>query len=93
MMWFIIGIATGILNGLTLRWTVGRLRPETSLISIPLITMGSLLRLGLVTALLILASQHGLMSGLLAFAGLWLTRWIVILVTASPHLLVKLRRS
>ena len=93
MMWFVIGIAIGILNGLSLRWTVSRLRPETSLTSIPLITMGSLLRLGLATALLALASQHSLISGLLAFIGLWLTRWIVVFVTAFPHLFIQLQRS
>ena len=46
MMWFVIGIATGILNGLTLRWTVGRLRPETPLTGVPLVAFGVLLRLG-----------------------------------------------
>ena len=88
MIWFIFGIATGILNGLTLRWTVGRLRPEASIISEPLVMLGFVLRMGLTAALLVLASQHSLVSGMLSFAGLWLARWTVILVTAFPHLLV-----
>ncbi len=93
MIWFVIGIIIGTLNGLTLRWTVGRLRPETSLAGAPLVALGFLLRMGLATTLLILASQHGIVPALLAFIGLWLARWIVILVTVSPHLLAKLRRS
>lgn len=93
MMWLLIGIATGILNGLMLRWTVGRLRPETSLVGVPLVAFGFLLRMGLATALLVLASQRGMTTCLLSFAGLWLARWATILVTAFPHLFVQLQRS
>ena len=93
MMWFVIGVATGILNGLMLRWTVGRLRPKTSLVGVPLVAFGFLLRMGLATALLVLASQRGMTTCLLSFAGLWLARWTTILVTAFPHLFVQLQRS
>jgi len=93
MIWFIIGIAIGILNGLTLRWTMGRLRLETSLTGVPLVTLGFVSRMGLTAALLVFASQRGLTTCLLSFAGLWLARWTVILVTAFPHLLVQLQRS
>jgi hypothetical protein len=93
MIWFMIGIAIGVLNGLTLRWTVGRLRSETSLTGVPLVAFGFLLRMGLNTALLILASQRGMTTCLLSFTGLWLARWTIILVTASPHLFVQLQRS
>ena len=58
-----------------------------------LVALGFVLRMGLTAALLVLASQHNLASGLLSFAGLWLARWTVILVTAFPHLLVQLQRS
>jgi hypothetical protein len=84
MLWLSAGLTIGTLNGLTLRWTVSRLHPETSLIGVPLVALGGLLRLGLATALLLLASQHGMMSCLLSFAGLWLARWIVILFTLFP---------
>jgi hypothetical protein len=83
LFWLPIGIITGILNGLTLRWTVGRLRSEISLAGVPLVAVGSLLRMGLATALLIFASQHGMIPCLLSFAGLWLARWMVILATLS----------
>jgi hypothetical protein len=85
MLWLSAGLTIGILNGLTLRWTVSRLRPDTALVGVPLVTLGGLLRLGLATALLIFASQHGIMGCLLSFAGLWLARWIVILFTLPHH--------
>ena len=85
MLWLFAGLTIGLLNGLTLRWTVGHLRPDTALIGVPLVALGGLLRLGLATALLILASQHGMIPCLLSFAGLWLARWMVILFTLSPR--------
>jgi hypothetical protein len=78
MIWLSGGIIIGILNGLTLRWTVGRLRPEASLIGIPLVAVGYFLRLGLAAGLLIIALQRGIVPGLLAMTGLWLARWITI---------------
>jgi hypothetical protein len=85
LFWLPIGIIIGTLNGLTLRWTVERLRPGTALIGVPLVALGGLLRLGFATALLILASQYGIMPCLLSFAGLWLARWIIILFTLPHH--------
>ncbi len=85
MLWLFAGLIIGILNGLTLRWTVGRLRSGTILTGVPLVALGGLLRLGLATALLIFASQHGMTPCLLAFTGLWLARWIIILVIWPPH--------
>jgi len=91
-MWFIIGIAIGILNGLTLHWTVGRLRPETSLISAPLVMFGFLLRFGLVATLLLVALQSGIAPCLLSFAGLWLARWITVYTALPRRSLAKLLR-
>ncbi len=85
LFWLPIGIIVGILNDLTLRWTVGRLRSGPLLTRVPLVVAGFVFRMGSATALLILASQQGLALGLLAFAGLWLARWIAILVTLSPR--------
>jgi hypothetical protein len=93
MIWLSGGIIIGILNGLTLRWTVSRLRPNSSLIGVPLVAAGSVLRLGLATVLLALAAQHGMASGLLAFAGLWLARWVVILAILSSSQTAEVRRS
>ena len=93
MIWLSGGILIGILNGATLRWTVHRLHPDTSLVGVPLVAAGSLLRLGLATALLVFAAQYGIASGLLAFAGLWLARWMFILDTMSRNRLLEPKRS
>lgn len=87
LLWLPIGITAGILNGLTLRWTVDRLRPDAVLIGAPLIAMGFVLRLGLSAGLLATALQRGIVPGLLACAGLWLARWLVVYVALSPRLL------
>jgi hypothetical protein len=76
--WLLLGGAVGALNGLTLRWTVNRLRPEAALAGVPLMMAGFLLRLVLAAALLVLASRRGVAPGLLACTGLWLARWGVI---------------
>jgi hypothetical protein len=85
MLWLFAGLIIGILNDLTLRWTVGRLRSGPLSTGVPLVVAGFVFRMGSATALLILASQHSLAPGLLTFAGLWLVRWIAILVTLSPR--------
>lgn len=76
--WLLLGGTVGVLNGLSLRWTASRLRPEATLAGVPLMMTGFLLRMGLAAALLILASRRGVAPGLLACTGLWLARWGVI---------------
>lgn len=73
--WLFTGGTIGILSGLTLWWTVGRLSPDVPSSAVFLAMGGIMLRWGLATVLLIAALQHGIVSGLLAFAGLWLARW------------------
>jgi hypothetical protein len=77
-LWLLAGSAVGVLNGLTLLWTVARLRPEAALGALTGVAMGALVRLALVAALLVAALQRGIVPGLLAFAGLWLSRWSVL---------------
>ena len=93
MIWLSSGILIGIAGGLTLRWTVHRLHPDTSPIGVPLVAAGALLRLGLATALLVVAALQGMASGLLAFAGLWLARWMFILGTMSRSQRLDIGRS
>lgn len=73
--WLLAGCAVGALNGLILWWAVGRLRPDVPRNTVAWVLAGALLRWTIVAALLIGALQHGIVPGLLAFAGLWLARW------------------
>ena len=73
--WLFIGGATGVLNGLSLSWTVARLQPDASSDAAVLTMGGAMLRWVLTAGLLIAALQHGIVTGLLAFVGLLLARW------------------
>jgi hypothetical protein len=73
--WLFTGGAVGVLNGLTLWWTVARLRPGAPRRAVAWALGGVMLRWGLAASLLITALQRGIVPGLLAFAGLWLARW------------------
>jgi hypothetical protein len=76
--WLIAGGAIGVLNGLGLRWTVARLRPEAPGRAVAWALGGAMLRWGLAASLLIAALRHGVVPALLAFAGLWLARWGIV---------------
>jgi hypothetical protein len=76
--WLLAGGAIGVLDGLSLRWTAARLRPNASSQVAVLALAGAMLRWGLAAAVLIAALQQGIASGLLAFAGLQLARWGVV---------------
>ncbi|MBS3783245.1 MAG: ATP synthase subunit I [Anaerolineae bacterium] len=73
-LWVLAGALVGVLNGLSRWWTVARLR--AGMAGSPLKpTLGAMVaRLALVAGLLIAALRNGILPGLLAFAGLWLTR-------------------
>lgn len=73
--WLFTGGAVGVLNGLTLWWTVAHLRPDAPGRAVAWTLGGAMLRWGLAAGLLITALQRGIGPGLLAFAGLWLARW------------------
>ncbi len=73
--WLFTGGVVGVLNGMTLWWTVARLRPDTPRRAVAWALGGAILRWGLAGGLLISALQRGIVPGLLAFAGLWLARW------------------
>ena len=73
--WLFIGGAVGILNGLSLWWTVARLHPDAPSSAASLAMGGAMLRWVLNAGLLIAALQQGIASGLLAFTGWWLVRW------------------
>ena len=73
--WLFTGGAVGVLNGLSLLWTVARLRPDAPRRAVTWALGGAMLRWSLAAVLLISALQRGIAPALLAFAGLWLARW------------------
>lgn len=83
-LWPFAGGFVGVLNGLT-RWrTVSRLSTNAVTRSLVMVLGGMFLRLSLVTGLLMAGLIRGIVPGLLAFVGIWITRWaIVILVSAQ----------
>ena len=82
-LWLFAGGAVGALNGLTLWWMVGCLRPDVPRSAVAWVLAGALLRWGLAVGLLVAALQRGILPALLAFTGLWLSRWGTI---CSLHL-------
>ncbi|MDY7078274.1 MAG: hypothetical protein SXV54_15265 [Chloroflexota bacterium] len=77
-LWLFAGLTVGALNGLILWNSVARLRPNAPPSTVTWVLGGALLRWVAVAGLLIVALQHGILPGLLAFAGLWLARWGIV---------------
>jgi len=77
--WLLVGLLTGALNGLTLWWTVSRLRAGMGDSALRLTTSGMLVRLALVTGVLIAALLQGIVPGLAVFGGLCITRWATVI--------------
>ena len=77
-LWLCAGGITGVLSGLSLRWTVGFLRPGATGRAVILTMAGAILRWVLTASLLIAALQRGAAAALLAFFGLWLARWGIV---------------
>ncbi len=75
--WLLLGLAVGVLNGLTRWWTVKRLCPTQPSGALGSVVGGMLLRWGLVIGLLIAALNvsTGIIPALLSFVGLWVARW------------------
>ena len=78
VLYFVAGGTIGTLNGLMLGWTVAHLSPSAPGRTVAWITAGTVLRWSLAAGLLCGAMQHGVMSALLAFTGLWIARWSVV---------------
>ena len=77
--WVVAGVGVGIVNGLS-RWrTVSRV--SATAVSNPVrFALGTMaLRLGLVAVLLTVSLRQGILPGLSAFVGLFITRWIIVL--------------
>lgn len=59
-------------------WTVNQMRPEALASAAAWIQMGFLGRLALSAVLLVVALQQGIVPGLLAGAGLLVSRWAIL---------------
>ena len=69
-------------------WTVNQMRPEALASASAWMLLGFLGRLALVAVLLVTALQRGIVPGLLAGAGLLVSRWTILvwLERADWHL-------
>lgn len=79
VVWLVAGALVGWVSILTQVWIVARLCPRTPRQGLWLLIGGMLLRWLLIAGLLSVALRQGIVTGLLAFAGLWLARWLGIL--------------
>lgn len=78
-LWPIAGGGIGIANAVT-RWkTVSLVSAGAGTGSLVLVVGGMLVRLGLVAGLLIAGLRHGIVPGMLAFGGLWVTRSAIVI--------------
>ena len=59
-------------------WTVNQMRPEALASAAAWMLLGFLGRLALVAVLLVVALQRGIVPGLLAGAGLLVSRWAIL---------------
>ena len=85
-LWLLAGLLVGVLNVATIAGTVGRLQHNDGGVHPPLAALftimgGFALRLALSIFVLVVALRQSAAAGLLAFAGIWLGRWTVLLWT------------
>jgi hypothetical protein len=80
-LWFLGGCGLASLFGLSIGWTVGRLRTtDARTKTVAFIAGGAIVRLALAAFLLGSAVRQGVAEGLLAFGGLWFGRWVSVAV-------------
>ena len=77
--WLILGCALGYFQTISQARTVSSLGEETLLRSVVRMLAGATLRLLLAGILLFMALKDGLLSGLLAFSGIFIMRWVVLI--------------
>jgi len=84
--WLPVGLLMGAFNVASIALTVGRLRPEekrSAVAAVALIAGCFVLRWIVTIFVLAVAFRQSAMAGLLAFSGLWLGRWTVLLYGRS----------
>lgn len=80
-LWLFAGLLVGVLNVASIAGTVGRLRPDGDVRALSTVVSGFVLRLALWIVILVVALRQSAMAGLMAFAGIWLGRWPLLLWT------------
>jgi hypothetical protein len=87
-LFFFAGLIVGAVMLFTQLWTVNHMRPEALASAAAWMLVGVLGRLALVAVLLVAALQRGIVPGLLAGAGLLVSRWAILawLERADWHL-------
>ena len=83
MVWLLIGFLAGLVNIFSIVRDVARLNPATRHRALRITTSGFLFRLALSAVVLTLALRSSAASGLLAFLGLWLARWVAVYLPRS----------
>lgn len=78
-LWLLAGLLVGVLNVASIARTVGRLQPGGDVRALSSMVSGFILRMVLIILVLVFALRQSAVAGLLAFAGLWLGRWPVLL--------------
>jgi len=77
-LWFVAGSLVNVVNYWMQFRTVNSLRPETPQVVVRGIVGRAILRWMLIAILLLAAFRQGLIPGLLALAGYWLIRLVMI---------------
>ena len=80
VLWFFLGCVVGTLNMAARWWVVANLQPQGDGLLADAAIGGILWRTLLAGGLLAAGLAKGIMSGLMAFAGLEVARWVLILL-------------
>jgi F0F1-type ATP synthase assembly protein I len=83
-LWLFAGLLVGALNVAAIAGTVSRLQRNGNVRALSSVASGFALRLLLSMLVLVVALRQSAAAGLLAFAGIWLGRWTVLLWTHTP---------
>lgn len=78
LLWLILGIVVGTLSGIMQWWSVSRLAPNATVMTANGIVLGAFARWTVVAVLFIAALRMGAVPALLAFAGLFVAKWLII---------------
>lgn len=84
--WLLAGALVGIANVYSIARTVSRMRPDGRLYAVLVTVGGALMRFGLAVVVLSLALQQSALSGILAFVGLLVARWIAVYLLNTGRL-------